>query len=622
MSGFDFEGELARLPEKPGVYIMHSEDDTVIYVGKAKILKNRVRQYFRNNSGHTPKVRAMVSKVAYFEYIITDSEIEALVLECNLIKKYRPKYNILLKDDKQYPYIKVTVNQPYPKLMMTRTLKDDGARYFGPYSGGGTVKNVIGLARSIFKPPTCTRKFPEDIGKGRPCLNYHIKTCFAPCTGRVSQEEYRNVFFAICDFLSGNHKKLLDDLTQQMKDASAKMEYERAADLRDKINAIQRLDEKQKIVNSEHISDLDIIAAAITGDNAFCEVFFVRAGKMMGRENFQLTGASSTPKEEIMSDFLKQFYENAQYIPPEILTDCKASDADVIQDWLCESRGKKVVIHAPVRGEKKKIVDMVLKNAQTAAENYLVSQQRDYQKKNVLYDLAKAAGLSGPPVYIEAYDISNTAGENNVGSMVVFKNGKPARSRYRSFDIKSFEGANDLKAMQEVLYRRFKHAYDEQAQVDEGKLEPEKAKFLPFPDLILIDGGSLHLAAAQEMLDMMSLEIPAFGMVKNDKHRTRALVSKDGELELSPTGSVFKLITSIQDEAHRSAITHHRNKRTKAIKSSELDKIDGVGEKKRAALLKHFKSIKAIAEAGKDELCRAGIDKRTADNIIKYFNRK
>ncbi|MEE0944801.1 MAG: excinuclease ABC subunit UvrC [Clostridia bacterium] len=621
MKKFNLEAELLLLPEKPGVYIMHSEDDTVIYVGKAKILKNRVRQYFQSSKNHTPKVRAMVSNVAYFEYIITDSETEALVLECNLIKKYRPKYNILLKDDKQYPYIKVTINERYPRIFMTRQLKNDGAKYFGPYAGGGTVKTVLELVGKIFKPPKCHRKFPEDIGKGRPCLNYHIKTCFAPCTGKVSEEEYRRIFYSICRFLDGDHKSLVSELEQEMKMASLNMEFERAAEIRDELMAIRRLDEKQKIVNSDNMNDMDIVAASTTGDNAFCEIFFVRMGKVVGRENFGLIGASDRTGEEIVSDFLKQFYRDAQFIPSEILTDCEAADGDTIAKWLSERKGRKVTVHCPKRGEKKKIVDMVRKNADTACINYLATKQKNKIQNSVINELAAALGLETPPEFVEAYDISNISGTDNVGSMVVFKNGKPLRSRYRSFNIKSFEGVNDYKAMQEVLYRRLKRAYDEEEEIENGTLKRENAKFLPLPDLILIDGGASHLATAQEMLQMMSVDIPAFGMVKDDKHRTRALVSENGEIAISQTGSVFKLITAIQDEAHRSAITHHRGKRSRNLSKSELDEITGVGEKKKAKLLKHFKSVKAIKEASSDELSRAGIDKRTAENIVAHFSK-
>lgn len=621
MKDFDLQAELTLLPEKPGVYIMHSEDDAVIYVGKAKILKNRVRQYFQSSKNHTPKVRAMVSNVSYFEYIITDSETEALVLECNLIKKYRPKYNVLLKDDKQYPYIKVTINERYPRIFMTRQLKNDGAKYFGPYAGGGTVKTVLELIGKIFKPPRCNRKFPEDIGKGRPCLNYHIKACFAPCTGKISEEEYRRVFYAICRFLDGDHKSLLTELELEMKTASKNMEFERAAEIRDELMAIKRLDEKQKIVNSDNMNDMDIVATATTGDNAFCEIFFIRMGKVVGRENFRLVGASDREYGEILADFIKQFYRDAQFVPTEILTDVDVVDAEIIAKWLSERKGKKVTVHSPKRGEKRQIADMVKKNADTACFNYLATKQKNKIQNNVINELAAAAGLETPPEYIEAYDISNISGTDNVGSMVVFKNGKPARSRYRSFNIKSFEGANDYKAMQEVLYRRLKRAYDEEAEIENGTLKRENAKFLPLPDLMLIDGGLGHLEAAKEMLDMMSADITAFGMVKDDKHRTRALISEKGEIELSRTGSVFKLITAIQDEAHRSAITHHRGKRSSNLTKSELDKIDGVGEKKKARLLKHFKSISAIKSATVDEITAAGVDRKTAENIVSYFDR-
>lgn len=620
MRDFDLAGELSRLPDKPGVYIMHSSDDTVIYVGKAKILKNRVRQYFFDTARHTPKVRAMVSNIAYFEYIITDSEIEALVLECNLIKKYKPKYNILLKDDKQYPYIKVTINERYPRLMMTRTLKKDGAKYFGPYAGTATVRNVIELASKIFRPPTCARRFPEDIGKGRPCLNYHIKTCFAPCTGNVTEEEYRRIFYSICDFIGGDHKALLKNLTEQMNAAARALEYEKAADLRDKINAIQKLDEKQKIVNSDHMTDMDLAAAAICGDNAFCEIFFVRGGKVTGRENFRLGGAQDMPPEEVISEFLKQFYREAAYVPPEILTDTEPADAEIIEQWLSGKRAKHVRVYMPQRGEKRRIIEMVKKNAEIARDNFLAQKAAAEQKSRVSEELAKAAGLSEIPLWIEAYDISNISGTDNVGSMVVFKNAKPCRSRYRMFNIKSFEGADDYRAMQEVLYRRLKNAYEEQEKIDAGEMSGEDAKFLPLPDVMLIDGGAGHLAAAEEMLEMMSADIPAFGMVKDDRHRTRALVSDAGEIALSQTGSVFKLITAIQDEAHRSAITHHRKKRAKKMLTSGLDEIPGVGKARREKLLRHFKSVEKIKQAGVEELRAAGIDAKTAQSVYEYFN--
>lgn len=619
MRQFDLEAELARLPEKPGVYIMHNSDDAVIYVGKAKILKNRVRQYFQSSKNHTPKVRAMVSNVAYFEYIITDSEIEALVLECNLIKKYRPKYNILLKDDKQYPYIKITINERYPRIMMTRTLRNDGAKYFGPYVGMSTVKNVISLASDIFHPPTCSKKFPQDIGKGRPCLNYHIKKCFAPCTGNVSETEYREIFYSMCDFIGGDHKKLIKELTENMNTASKNMQYEKAADLRDKITAIKKLDEKQKIVNSDHMTDMDVIACEKQNDNAFVEVFFVRVGRISRRENFRITGVSENTTNEITEDFIKQFYRDVEYVPPEILTDAEVYDKELISEWLSTKRGKKVSILTPKRGEKHKIVLMVLQNAKTAAENYLAIKQR-YERENVvLTELKKVCGLEKIPERIESYDISNISGTNSVGAMVVYKDGRPYKKAYRLFDIKSVEGADDYKSMQEVVYRRIRHAYDEQTAIANGEMEEKDAKFLPLPDLMLIDGGMGHLKAVGEILEAMEADISAFGMVKDDRHRTKGLVSANGEIDLSPTGSVFKLITAIQDEVHRFAITNHRNKRKADMTESELDKIKGVGEKTRNLLLRSFGTIDNIKSATEEELVKNGVDKRTAKNIKEYF---
>ncbi len=620
MKDFDLKNELMRLPEKPGVYIMHDQNDAVIYVGKAKILKNRVRQYFGSGKNHTPKVRAMVSNVSYFEYIITDSETEALVLECNLIKKYRPKYNILLKDDKQYPYIKVTINERYPRIFMARELKNDGAKYFGPYAGGGTVKLLLELTSKIFCYPKCRLKFPDDIGKKRPCLNAHIKTCFAPCKGNVSEEEYRRVFCSICEFLGGNHKALLEDLEREMKEASRTLQFEKAGRLRDEISAIKRLDEKQKIVNSDKLCDMDVIAVTTCGDNAFCEVFFIRAGRVSGRENFRMVGALERSAEEITSDFLKQFYKDSSVIPPEILTESTASDEAVIADWLTIKKGKRVTVYAPKRGEKKKIVEMVKQNAVNACDVYLSQKQKSEHVAGVLTELTRTLGLPKIPKYIEAYDISNISGTDNVGSMVVFKNARAARSRFRRFDIKSFEGADDYKAMGEVVYRRIRHAYDEEKLIENGELSEEKAKFLPLPDLMLIDGGRGHLAVAKEILEMMDADIPCFGMAKDDRHRTNAIISSDGEIGISKTSSVFKLITQIQDEAHKAAVTHHRAKRTKKLSRSELDNIKGVGNAKKAKLLTFFKSVNKIKTATVDEITEAGIDRKTAENIVLYFS--
>ena len=616
---FDLEQELKNLPSNPGVYIMHSKDDTVIYVGKAKVLKNRVRQYFQKNSNHTPKVVAMVSNIAYFEYIVTDSEREALALECNLIKKYRPKYNILLKDDKHYPYLKVTMNEEYPKIIMTRRLLKDGAKYYGPYMGKGTIKNTLDIVQKLFKPPVCKRKFPDDIKKGRPCLNYHINKCFAPCTGDVTKEEYREIFSELCKFLEGNHKELIGELTDEMKKASAELKFERAGLLRDKIRSISELEDKQKIINTDKQTDKDVAAFAKNENTAFCEMFFVRGGKIIGRENYKIDNISQSTDTEIMTDFVKQFYQNSSYIPEEILTEYEIEDAELITEWLREKRGKKVTISTPQRGDKLKLVRMVRMNADVALGNYTIKQLKEKEKNSLLEDMQKQLGLAKPPFRIEAYDISNTQGTDNVGAMAVFENGRPAKRKYRIFKIKSFEGADDYEAMKEVIYRRFRHAVEEEEQIESGAMSREEAKFLPLPDLILLDGGKGHLGVITELMEMMDNDTPVFGMVKNNKHQTRGLIGQEGEVELSPTGGVFKLITHIQDEVHDAAIGYHRKLRGKI--ESELDKIPGIGEKRRKLLLTKFGSVDKIKEMELSELEEA-VDKRTAQNIYNYFRNK
>ena len=616
---FNWEEELKNLPDQPGVYLMHDDSGTIIYVGKAKILKNRVRQYFRKNSNHTPKVLAMVNNVAYFEYIVTDSETEALALECNLIKKHRPKYNILLKDDKHYPYIKVTINEPYPRVLKVRKLMRDGAKYYGPYMGEGTVKNTLEIIQKLFKPPTCHRKFPQDIKKGRPCLNYHINTCFAPCTGKVTKEEYRKVFFDICKFLDGSHKDLVDELTRQMESASKNLEFEKAAMLRDKIRSINAIEEKQKIINTDKQNDKDVIALASENGITFCEMFFVRSGKVTGRESYKIDNTSNSEPEEIMTDFVKQFYMDISYIPDEILTEYEISESELIGEWLRERKGKKVVIACPKRGEKHDLVNMVHKNAQTALDNHKIKLMKEKENSYVLEDMQKTLALEKYPTRIEAYDISNIQGQDNVGGMVVFENGKSAKRKYRIFKIKSFEGADDYAAMREVIYRRFRHALEEEEAIAGGKLNIRDAKFLPLPDVILLDGGKGHLSTINELMEMLDSDIPVFGMVKDDKHRTRGLISNDGEIEMKPTSPLFKLITHIQDEVHDTAITYHRKLRSKI--GSELDKISGIGEKRRNALLTMFGSVDKIKEAEFEELLEAeGMDSKAAQNVYDYFH--
>ena len=618
---FDFETELKNLPDQPGVYIMRNKDNKVIYVGKAKILKNRVRQYFQNSASHSPKVRAMVSNISYFEYIVTDSEVEALALECTLIKKYRPKYNILLKDDKQYPYIKITMNEEWPRIFKTRNLKNDGAKYFGPYLGMSTIKNTLNIVQSIFIPPTCSKKFPNDIGKTRPCLNYHINKCFAPCTGNISNEEYRKIFKDICSFLEKNHSSLIKELNIRMNEASKNMEYEKAAQIRDKIKAINSIDEKQKVVNSSTQNDKDIIAVKKDENIAFIEVFFIRAGKLCAKESFFFDSVFDVSASEILSDFVKQFYESDIPLPEEIVTQYEIEDVLLFESWLSKRKGKKLSIITPKRGEKLKLVEMAIKNAEIALDNYKLNKFNFENKKQISKELSKTLGLNFDVRRIEAYDISNISGTNNVASMVVFENGKSAKSKYRKFKIKSFEGANDYLSMKEVIYRRLNEAREEQEKIDSGHLLLKDAKFLPLPDVIFVDGGKGHISSAKHILEITDTDIPVFGMVKDDKHKTRGLLSSDGEITLSPTSPIFKLITQIQDEVHNSAISYHRKLRDKI--SSELDNINGIGEKRKLSLLSHFKSIENIKNATIDELMTVdNITKQSAQNIYNYFKKE
>lgn len=620
---FDLKEALKNLPNRPGVYLMHSEDDTVIYVGKAKILKNRVRQYFQNNSSHTPKVRAMVSHIAYFEYIVTDTELEALMLECNLIKKYRPRYNILLKDDKHYPYLKITINKEYPQIIKTRELKNDGAKYFGPYMGVNTIKNNIEIIQKIFKPPTCKRRFPQDIGKGRPCLNKHINNCFAPCTGNVSKEEYQRVFYEICSFLEGDHKKLLDGMKNEMKAAAENYEYEKAARIRDKIKAVEALSEKQKIINSDLQTDLDVIATATAEDKCFAEIFFIRAGKINGHENYKLDCGNEFEIKEIMCDFIKQFYLDKSDIPPLILTETKPDDCEMLGEWLSKKRGKKTIISVPQRGEKKKLMLMVKKNAETAAGNWVISKLKEKEKNNVLSAFSKMTGLAGNAERIEAYDVSNISGADNVSAMVVFENGKPAKSKYRKFKIKTVDGSDDYASMKETLYRRLRHALEEEESIAAGRMKESDAKFLPYPDVILIDGGKGHLSAALEILRQTETDIPCFGMVKDNKHRTRALISENGEIGISAVTGVFNFVTRIQDEVHAAAVSYHHSVHKKTSMKSELEDIDGIGEKRRNALLLHFKTMSALREAELEEIESVdGMTKKSAEAVWNYFHKE
>lgn len=613
---FDLKTELKNLPENPGVYIMRDSTDKVIYVGKAKVLKNRVRQYFGSGTNHSPKVMAMVRSVSYFEYIITDSEREALVLECNLIKKYRPRYNILLKDDKTYPYLKITMNKPYPKMSISRRVESDGARYFGPYMGTNTIRATMDVVQQIFRPPTCKRRFPEDIGKGRVCLNYHIKKCIGACLGNISQEEYYRIFEEICKFLEEDHTKLLEELEVQMKIASAQMEFEKAATLRDRIKAINSIDMKQKITDAESEADKDYIAVSFMDELAFFSVFFVRGGKVVGRECYRVEQGIDESPECVTAQFITQFYDSAS-VPKEIISQYEPDGKDQIADLLRQRRGNKVEISVPKRGEKLRFIEMVYKNSENAMERYKVEEQH-FGRNRICEELKKTLGLSDIPKRIESYDISNISGVDSVGAMVVFVDGRPKKRDYRRFKIKYVEGADDYESTKEVIYRRISRAYDEQEKIENGEMLYSEAKFLPLPDLILADGGKGHVRAIKEMLEATETDIPVFGMVKDDHHRTRGLIGEDGEIELNPTGTVFKFITSVQDEVHDFAIGYFRKLHGKNALKSELDEISGIGEKKRIKLISHFKSISNIKKAELSELLEV-LDKKSAKNVYEYF---
>ncbi|MDD6564565.1 MAG: excinuclease ABC subunit UvrC [Clostridiales bacterium] len=618
---FDFEEEINRLPLKPGVYLMRNKENDVIYVGKAKILKNRVTQYFRKNSNHTPKVLVMVSQVASFEYIITDSEREALALECNLIKKYKPKYNILLKDDKQYPYIKVSINEPYPRVMMTRKPADDGAKYFGPYMGKGTIKNTLDIIQTLFKPPTCKRRFPQDIKKGRPCLNYHINNCIAPCTGNISKDEYRKVFFEICRFLEGKYSDLVRDLTDEMMTASKNMQYERAAILRDRINSIREVADRQKITDASHNNDTDVISVALEDNIAFVETFFIRSGKVIGREHYKIDNVRGSSENEVITDFIKQFYAECDFIPNEILTEYEPLEKELLMTWLRDIKNRKVVITTPKIGEKAKLVAMVKINAEKALSNYKLNQLKIKENSGVLEMLKEMLKLDKIPSRIEAYDISNISGSDNVAAMTVFEYGRPVKRKYRQFKIKTVDGADDYASMREVIYRRFRHGMEEEEKIANGEMNIRDAKFLPYPDLILLDGGRGHLSTISELMEMIDNNTPVFGMVKNNKHRTRALVGEDGEVDISATPPVFKLITRIQDEVHDAAISYFRKVHNQI--NSELTKIPGIGEKRRLALLTKYGNIDKIKEAQIDELVEVeSMDQKSAENVYNYFRNK
>ena len=608
---FNLEEELKKLPDKPGVYIMHDKIGTIIYVGKAVNLKNRVRQYFRASTKHTAKIKRMVSNVDYFEYIITDSELEALVLECNLIKEHSPKYNTMLKDDKTYPFIKVSVHEAYPRVIFSRKMKHGTGRYFGPYTSAGAVKDTIELLCKLYKIRTCNRVLPRDIGKERPCLNYHIGQCSAPCQGYISQEDYKKSIDEVIDFLGGNYKKIIDGLTSQMMEASEKMEYEEAAKYRDLIASVKQVAQKQKIT-ADDSADRDVIACASDGTDAVVQVFFIREGKLLGRDHFHMSVAEGDGKSEIISQFMKQYYGGTPYIPNVIMIQEEIDDSDIISDWLSKIKKRKVSVVTPKKGDKEKLVELAYKNARMVLIQDGEKIKREQQRTTgAMEEIAE--WLNIPNIRrAEAYDISNTNGFESVGSMVVYEKGKPKRNDYRKFKIKGVKGANDYASMNEVLTRRFGHGLREQQE------ESETGGFQIFPDLIMMDGGRGQVNIA---LEKLHLHIPVCGMVKDDNHRTRGLYFNNTELPIDRNSECFRLITRIQDEAHRFAITFHRQLRSKGQVHSVLDDIPGVGPARRKDLMRCFENIDAIRNATVEELKELpSMNEKSAQEVYKFFH--
>ncbi|MCX7842044.1 MAG: excinuclease ABC subunit UvrC [Clostridia bacterium] len=615
MSSFNIKDELKKLPDKPGVYIMKDEYGNVIYVGKAVALKKRVKQYFQPSLNHTAKVKAMVPRIKEFEYIVTDSELEALILECNLIKKHKPKFNILLKDDKSYPYIKVTMNEDYPRIIMTRRIDKDGAKYFGPYSNVVAVRDTIDLIKKIFPIKTCNKVLPRDIGKDRPCLNFYMHQCLGPCKGDVNKEEYRVLMRDICSFLGGKQEDVVKRLEAQMNAAAEKLEFEKAASIRDKISSLKHIAEKQKVLSTT-AQDQDIIAFAKDHTDSCIQVFFIRGGKLIGREHFILEDVADTSDGELMSSFVKQFYSSAAFVPGEIVLQEDIDEIEIIEKWLSDKKASRVHIKVPRRGEKLHLVDMVAKNALIALTQFKnkIKSDEDMVKEGmkVLEDMGR---LEAAPQRIEAFDISNTGSTEIVASMVVFEKGRPQNREYRRFKIKSVSCANDYAGMQEVIFRRFKHAQKENSQQN----EIEK-KFSKLPDIVLVDGGLGHVKAAVQAMKEAGVYIPVLGMVKDDKHKTRGLVSLDESIDLRDKLNALRFITSIQDEAHRFAVEYNKKLRLKRYSGSVLDEIEGIGPKRKKALIRHFGSLAKIKSAGIDELMEAeGISRPLAEKIYEHF---
>ena len=601
---FDIQEHLKKLPDEPGVYLMKDENNTVIYVGKAISLKNRVRQYFQSSKNHSSKVKSMVKNIYSFEYIITDSELEALILECNLIKQYRPKYNVLLRDDKTYPYIKVTTNEDYPRVLKVRRVLKDKAKYFGPYTNITAVNDTLEIIRNTYPIRTCNIDIDKAIRNNvRPCLNKHIKKCVGPCTGDVSKEEYNKMIEEILMFLSGKEEKLIELLKEKMNKCAMEFNFEDAAIYRDKIRSLEDMIQKQKIDSGTSDLNQDIIAMARAHDEACVQVFFIRNGKIVGREHYILEGVMDSSRESILSSFVKQFYMAQDYVPKEILIEDEVEDSFVLEEWLSNKKGQRVSIKVPQKGEKKNLIEMVRKNAVEYLEKFSDMNKMKYQKSiGALEELKDVIGLEEIPKRIESFDISNIQGVDSIGSMVVFTNGKKDKKEYRRYKIKTVIGPNDYDSMAEIVERRLKY----------GNL----------PDLILLDGGKGQVSAVKKVLDRNNVKIPLWGMFKDDKHRTKGLISQEKEIELDNTSNLYRFVASIQEEVHNYAITYHRSLRNKSLTKSILDDIQGIGEKRKKALLAHFKSIEDIKKASFEELLEVeGMNKSSAESVYNFFKK-
>jgi len=618
---FDIEEELKKLPAKPGVYIMHDKKDTIIYVGKAVSLKNRVRQYFQPSKTVTPKIASMIEKIDHFEYIITDSELEALVLECNLIKEHRPKYNTMLMDDKGYPFIKATVGEPYPRLLFARQPKRDKSKYFGPYTSAGAVKDTLLLMQKIYNIRTCNRSLPKEIGKGRPCLNYHIKQCKAPCQGYISQEGYRENFNQAMEFLNGNYMQVLNMLEDKMQKAAQCYAFEEAAEYRDLLASVKHIAQKQKIT-SQDMDDKDIIALAKAREEAVVQIFFIRGGKLIGRDHFHFNEVEHDTKGEILTAFIKQFYAGTPYIPKILLVQEAIFEESIICEWLTAKKGQKVYIQVPQKGEKERLIELAEKNASMVLQQDAEKIKREEARTiGAVHELENLLNL--PSIQrMESFDISNINGFESVGSMVVFENGKAKKNDYRKFKIKWVKGADDYASMREILTRRFEHGLNERNELKEKNMDIAMGSFSRFPDLILMDGGKGQVNIALQVLDDLHLNIPVCGMVKDDNHRTRGLYFENLEVPMDAHSEGFRLVTRIQDETHRFAIEYHRSLRGKTQVHSILDDIEGIGETRRKALIKHFKSLEAVKEASVEDILQvSAMNAKAAQAVYDFFHK-